>query len=157
MTFTAYVVPFWEEVIPTVVSLNSNGTSWRGDNAYVPGNIDVALVETTINTLEAVTTDDADAINLETMLVVGPSNYESYTSMTIKGKAMSANKKIELKYDESMIQSITYIASSSSKTSLIPYRTGNTDLLAKCGHNFRFRFKAKKESTATFSVRGLWL
>ena len=148
ITFTAYALPFWEEAVPVTASLTSDNNN-KYANLYIPGNIDYALVEATVTTAEAFTTSDSIIFGTMTF----PEPYTDFTTMTLTGKALASSKKVKLSYDDQMVQTIIYNGS----TSMIPYRTGDTDLLVPCGKTFRLKYKSTGESTVEYSVRGLWL
>lgn len=134
ITFSAYAIPFWEEIIPATLSLT--GTSGSG-RLYVPGNVDGALVEATIKVNKA--------INSVTLTA-------NDTSITLAGISIGAGNTIVISYDDDGIQSIK-----NGTTSLLDKRTGSDDLLANCGVVNALSFSAYASVTVDFKVRGLWL
>jgi len=132
--FTAYSLPFWEELVPSVISLS--GTSGNG-NLWVPGCIDGAMVE-----VDA--TANASVTSLS-MTVNG-------RTLTLSGLSVSAGQTIKIAYDDDMIQSIKV-----GNTSLLTKRTGVDDLEADCGQNNSFSFTSDGAVSVDFKVRGLWV
>ena len=137
--FTAYELPFWEETIPTKVTMT--GTS-GSKSVFIPGNAEGALVEAKAS----VESGSLTAITLTA----------GSTSMAFTGGPLANDSNpMEITYDDQLIQSIKR-----GNTSLIDKRTAASadDLLAKCGAINAFTFSgANVSATVEFSVRGLWL
>lgn len=133
MTFTGYLIPYWEEANPVTVSLT--GTD-EETTVYIPGNAGEALVSATVK---------ANASVSSFTLTVGD------TSITLSGLSMAANDTVTIAYDENLIQSIK-----KGNTSILDKRTGADDLLAKSGEMVDFSIIASASVTATFTVRGCW-
>lgn len=136
ITFTAYQRPFWEDETPTIVTLTSTGSRVQ-QMAFIPGNIEEALVE-----VEVEADDDVTSLSFD----VG--EYQ----MELSDLTMSEGDSMILYYDDHAIQHINQ-----GLNSLIGNRTGSTDLLARCGEQNVFRFRAYDAAHVTFKVRGLWL
>lgn len=134
IVFSAYALPYWEELTPVEVSLTGSVAS---KSAYVPGNIDGALVEVDV-------TANANVNSL--WLAV------NNLSLGITGVTIASGQTLKISYDDDMIQSIKV-----GTTSLLANRTGADDLLANCGEDNSFRLEASGAVTANFKVRGLWL
>lgn len=134
VAFVAYSLPFWEEVVPSVLQLS--GTQEEG-LLYVPGNVDGAMVGAAITANAALST--------VTLGVNG-------STLTLSGLSIASGQVINITYDENMIQSIKV-----GSTSLLSKRTGADDLVAKCGETNTFTLSADASVTVNFSVRGLWI
>ena len=134
LVFVAYSLPFWEEVVPSVLQLS--GTQENG-LLFVPGDVDGAMVEATITANAALTTVTLGVNNLE---------------MVLSGLSISSGQSISITYDDNMIQSIKV-----GTTSLLNKRTGADDLLVNCGEVNSFSISADASVTVNFSVRWLWL
>ena len=133
VVFTAYVLPYWEEDAPAVISLT--GTSGNAQ-IYAPGNAGEVLVEATVKANAAVTTFT---------LTVGS------THITLSGLSLAANDVVTISYDKNLIQSIK-----KGNTSLLDKRTGSDDLLTTSGEYVTVEISADASITATFSARGCW-
>jgi len=134
VTFSAYSLPFWEEVVPSVLSLS--GTSGSG-SLWVPGCIDGALVEVDATANASVTSLDL-TVNSRTL--------------TLSDISISSGQVIKIAYDDEMIQSIKV-----GSTSLLAKRTGVDDLLVDCGQSNSFSFSSDASVNVDFKVRGLWV
>lgn len=134
VVFSAYVLPFWEEISPSSITLI--GTSANGV-IYVPGSIDGAMVEVSIKANGSLSTVNLRANN---------------TEMKLSDLSVPSGQTIEISYNDEIIQSIK-----TGNTSLLNKRTGADDLLANCGEMNTFSISANAPVTATFKVRGLWL
>lgn len=134
ITFTAYALPFWEEIIPAMLTFT--GTSGKG-SLYVPGNVDGAMIEATIKANAALSTVTLKAND---------------TSLTLSGLSVSSGQTIAIAYNDDMIQSIKV-----GSTSLLNKRTGDDDLLANCGEVNAVSVSANASVSVTFKARGLWL
>lgn len=134
ITFAAYALPFWEEDVPSTLTLTGANTS---GNLYVPGNVDGAFVEATIKPNGTLTT-----INL----------WNNDKTMALSDISVSSSQTIVLSYDDEMIQSIKV-----GNTSLLNKRSGVDDLLAKCGENNGLAVIANTSVTVTYSIKGLWI
>lgn len=134
VTFSAYSLPFWEEVVPSVLSLS--GTSGSG-SLWLPGCMDGVPVEVDITAGGALTT-----LNLTA----------NGRTLTLSGISVSSGQTIKIAYDDEMIQSIKV-----GSTSLLNKRSGADDLLADCGVSNSFSFSSNASVTVDFKVRGLWV
>ena len=130
MTFQSDVNPLWESKFMTEIQLT--GTS-GSSSVFVEGSAGESLVEAEITTEATLNT---------VTLTVGE------TSMTI---AKSDMGNVVLSYNEKSVLSIKH-----STTSLLPYRTGSDDLLAKCGAFNQFSFSSNASCTVKFKTRGCW-
>lgn len=134
IVFTAYTLPFWEEVAQSTLELT--GTSGSG-TLWIPGDVDGALVEADIKANAAITS------------VTLTSNG---SSMTLSGLSIASGQTIKITYDDDLIQSIKV-----GSTSLLDKRTGADDLLVNSGEINTLSFAANANATVTFKARGLWL
>lgn len=134
VTFSAYSLPFWEEISPSVLTLT--GTSGSG-SLYVPGCVDEAFAEV-----------DITAGGTLTSLTLTANG----RTMTLSGISVSSGSVVKIAYDDEMIQSIKV-----GNTSLLTKRTGVDDLVFKCGESNSVSFTSNVSVTASFKVRGLWL
>lgn len=134
IVFSAYALPYWEEEIPSTLTLtgsNTNGT------LYVPGNVDGAFVEASIKANATLST-----INL----------WCNNRTIALANISVASGQTIVISYDYEMIQSIKV-----GNTSLLDKRVGVDDLLANCGETNSMAVVANASVTVTYSVRGLWL
>jgi len=134
MTFTAYEVPFWEQIVPE--TLTQTGSSGSG-TLFVPGSVDDALVEVEVTAGGTLTTLSLTA---------------NGRTMTLSGISVESGNTVKITYDEHQIQSIR-----TGNTSLLNKRTGVDDLLVDCGQTNTLGFSADVSCTVEFKVRGLWL
>lgn len=134
ITFTAYAYPFWQEKIPSTMTLT--GTTGSGI-LFVPGNVDNALVRARIK---------ANASLSSVELTVNG------RILSLTGLSVNANQIIEISYDENAIQSIKV-----GSTSLLDKRSGVDDLLARCGERNTVAFSSNASADVTFDVKGMWL
>lgn len=134
ITFTAYALPFWEEVEQSVLHLS--GTS-GGGQLFVPGNVDGAMIEATVTANAALT-----SLNLSA----------NGKTMQLSGLSVASGGVIQLTYDDEMIQSIK-----ADGVSILNKRSGPDDLLAVGGEMNSFAFTADADVDVDFKVRGLWL
>ena len=135
IVFTAYAVPFWQDVAVTSVEMTA-GTS-GSKSVFIPGNADGALVEAEITSGGSLTT-----LNLTV----------NGRTLTLSGISVSSGSKIVLSYDTDGIQSIKV-----GTTSLLNKRTGVDDLLANCGASNTFGFSSNVSVTVTFKVKGIYV
>ena len=133
MTFRAYSLPFWEDLIPTTLSLS--GTSGNG-NLYVPGSADGGFFE-------------AEAVPGETLTTLNLTANGKTLSLT--GISVESGTAVRITYDENMIMSIM-----AGSTSLLNKRSGADDLPLKSGENNSLSFSANVSCSVTFKGRGLW-
>ena len=149
MTFTADTLPFWESTTETIVELTSSG-GYVQSTVAIPGNIEAALVSATV-----VTANYPDPAEGQDPTQVTRLDFEAGgTAITLTGLTIGKKQTITIAYDENLIQSIKH-----GSTSLLGKRTAasDSDLMAACAENVRFRFRASAEATVTYKVRGLWL
>ena len=133
VVFGAYNVPYWQQ--ENVDSDVLSGTSASGA-LYVTGNAPEAVVSATVT---------AQATLKRIVLTVGD------TSMTISGVSVAKGRSMILSYTDDGILQITYNGSS-----VLAYRTGADDLIAKCGMNNNVSFTADAQCRVEFTARGLW-
>lgn len=133
LTFRAYAMPFWEDVIPTILTLS--GTSKSG-TLYVPGSVDGGCFE-----IEAVPSGTLTTLNLTT----------NGKTVTLSGISVSSGTAVKIEYDDEMIMSIK-----AGNTSLLNKRSGADDLPMLCGENNAVSFSANVSCSVTFKGRGVW-
>lgn len=133
MTFTAYSLPFWEDLIPTTLSLS--GTSGNG-NLYVPGSVDGGFFE-----MDAVPSGTLNTLNL----------IANGKTLSLTGLSVASGTKVSIAYDNDMIMSIK-----AGNTSLLNKRSGADDLPIKSGESNSLSFSANVSCSVTFKGRGLW-
>lgn len=133
MTFTAYSLPFWEEITPATLSLS--GTSASGF-FYVPGSVDGANFE-----VDAVPSGALTALNLTA----------NGKTLSLTGLSVASGTKVSIAYDDDMIMSIK-----AGNTSILNKRTGADDLPVKSGESNSVSFSANVSCAVTFKGRGLW-
>lgn len=134
IVFSAYSLPFWEDVYPA--NLTITGTNASG-SLYVPGNVDGAFVEATATANGTLTSIKFIAGN---------------TNLTLSGINVASGGKVVIAYDDDMIQSIK-----TGNTSLLSKRTGDDDLLVNSGETSMFGVVANVSCSVEYRVRGLWL
>lgn len=134
IVFAAYALPFWE---------NDSYSSAIGYSAAasmglsVTGNVYGAPVSV-VCTARAPITSLSLTVNGRTM--------------TLSGLSIATNQKIEIGYDENMIQYIKC-----GDTSLLDKRSGVDDLLVDCGGYNTVSYTADGNVACEFKVRGLWM
>lgn len=134
MTFSGYIVPFWEEIVPAVAYVsNGDGT------LFVPGNGGKTVVECTVEPVATITS-----------ITLGCGN----TSITLSGISVSSSQTLKISYDDNMNLQIKR-----GNVSYLNKRTAasSDDLLAVCGQNNALTVTADQSVLATFSARGLWI
>ena len=131
MTFTAYALPFWEEIIPAEATLT--GTSGSG-SLFVPGSADGACFEVDVTPNGTLTTLNLIA-NGKTLSLTG----------------ISATGTVKVAYDDDMIMSIK-----TGTTSLLSKRSGADDLPVISGERNSISFSANVSCNVKFKGRGLW-
>lgn len=134
VTFSAYALPFWEEISASTLTIT--GTSKNG-SLYVPGSVDNAMVEASIKANSALSN-----------ITLKVNDY----FITLSGLSVAAGQIIEIAYSDEMIQSIKV-----GNTSILNKRSGSDDLIANCGETNNFSISSNASVTATFKVRGLWI
>ena len=134
VTFSAYTLPFWQEVNPSMVSMT--GTSGNG-NLYVPGVVEDAPVEVDVKAKAKITT-----LSLTT----------GTKTMQFSGLNVASGNTIKIAYDDEQILSIKV-----GSTSLLDKRTGADDLLVDCGEISPVSFTSNANADVVFKARGLWL
>lgn len=137
MKFQSFEKTFWEECIPSEVTLAS-GTSGSG-TLYVPGNAGDTPVCATVTPASSLTDGNIT-------LTVGD------TSITLTGVSATSSSPVVISYDQNGFLKIMC-----GTTSLLSKRTGSDDLLAGCGQNTAVSFSASAAASVKFSARGLWI
>ena len=132
MTFTAQVLPFWEEVNETRLTITGASGS---QSLYIPGNVRGTLVTVSIKANAA----------CENITIASGS-----TMMMLKGLGLEANDVVLIDYDDNMILRIL----KNGTTSILSKRSGSDDLLVDSGKFNTFVVSASASVTATFYVRG---
>ena len=132
--FTAYNKPFWEEKLPSTITLT--GDDEEG-SLYVPGNAGKAFVEAEITPSEAIS---------GLTVTVGDT--------TIELEDLNTSDVIKIGYDEYGNQYIK-----AGATSILSKRTpeSSDDLLAECGEKNEIAVSSNHSVTAKIIVRGVWL
>ena len=133
MTFTAYALPFWEEVFPS--SLTLTGTSGSG-TLFVHGSADGAFFEVDVTPANTLTT-----LNL----------VANGRTLSLTGISVAAGTVVKVAYDDDMIMSIK-----AGNTSLLNKRSGADDLPIKSGERNSLSFSANTSCTVSFKGRGIW-
>lgn len=133
MTFTAYSMPFWEDLVPTTLALS--GTSGSG-NLYVPGSVDGAFFE-----VDAVPSGTLTTLNL----------VANGKTLSLTGISVASGATVQIAYDDDMIMSIK-----AGSTSLLNKRSGADDLPLKSGESNSLSFSSNVSCAVTFKGRGLW-
>lgn len=133
MVFSAYELPFWEQIAPEVLTLT--GTSGSG-SLFVPGSVDDAFAEVEVTSGGALTTLALTA---------------NGRTLTLSGISVASGNKVVISYDDEQIQSIK-----TGTTSILDKRTGVDDLLLKCGESNALSFTSNVSCTVAFKGRGLF-
>ena len=134
IVFAAYALPFWEADTYQTVSSYMSSASFR---LFVNGNVNDAPVSV-ICTARAAITTVSFTVNGRTM--------------TLSGLSLASGDKIEIGYDENMIQYIKV-----GNTSLLDKRSGVDDLLVNCGEYNTLAYTADGNVSCEFRVWGLWM
>ena len=130
ISFSAYLLPYWEETDPVTVPVPANSSS----TAFVPGN-----VASVLTAFRAVFTASASSLTVS----LGDKQ------MTLSGLNFAENDVVEATHDENLFLHITL-----NGVSILDHRTGADELTAVCGQNNTFSVSGP--ATVTFTVRGLW-
>lgn len=136
VVFSAYQNPYWEDIEPTVITLQ--GINTRG-TIFCPGNAKEANVDIEIRAVRQITT-----------LVVSVGD----NTIRMNGLSCPVNGVISLGYDEN---GILYIRQGT--TSLLSKRTPESSdgIKAVCGETNAISVIASNTVSARFSTRGCWL
>lgn len=135
IVFTAYSVPFWQDVAQTSIAFTA-GTS-GSKSQYIGGNADGSFVEA-----EIVAGASLSSVSLTV----------NGRTLSLTGLSVSSGSTIKITYDTDGIQSIKV-----GTTSLLNKRSGVDDLLVNCGESNTFSFASSASVTVTLKVRGLWV
>lgn len=133
VVFAAYNIPYWQN--ESADSILLSGTSANG-TLSIGGNAPETVVSAIVT---------AQATLKRIVLTAGD------TSMTISGINVALGRSLILSYTDEGIQRITY-----NGQSMLAYRTGADDLIAKCGQANSVSFQADAQCRVEFSARGLW-
>lgn len=133
ITFTAYTLPWWQEVAEQRLILN--GTSGNS-TLYVPGTAPEAMVEVKVTPTQLITWVHLSVRN---------------RVLSLGGMTIGGGDPIVISYDDNMIQSIKVRG-----ISLLPNRSGVDDLIAVCGKPNSVAFSADGDCQVVFTARGLW-
>ena len=133
VVFSAYNIPYWQN--ENVDSTSLSGVSASGI-LYVYGNAPETVVSAIVT---------AQATLKRIVLTVED------TAMTISGINVAKGRSLILSYTDDGIQQIVY-----NGASMLAYRTGADDLIAKCGQNNNVSFNADAQCRVEFTARGLW-
>lgn len=136
MVFSAYEIPFWEELFPATINLS--GTSESG-TLFVPGNAGETFVDVDITASDEISTLTISA---------------GSTTITLTGLSIAAEGVIKMTHDENGILSIK-----NGDTSLLNRRTAasSDDLLVISGRQNNVSISANNAISCQFSTRGVWL
>lgn len=134
VTFTAYALPFWEDIVPSMLTLS--GTSKSGE-LFVPGCVDNTVVE-----VEALANSTITSLSFTV----------NGRTLSLSGLSVASGQVVRITYDDNMIQSIK-----AGNTSILNYRSGVDDLLADCGKKNTCSFTSNVSTNVTFKARGLWV
>lgn len=138
VTFRARSYPFWQDVVPTTLSLS--GTAHNGSEVYLNGIAEKAYVSVTVSPVSGTLTSLTVSVNDSTI--------------TLQGISVPSGNTLEIGYDADMILHIK-----AGATSYLDKRTSasSDDLIAKCGQDNFVTFTADTSVEITFSVKGAWL
>ena len=137
LTLSGFEHPFWEETVPSLLSIS--GSSGSGD-LYIPGNGGEVYGEVTV------TPPSGSTLNT-LALTVGS------TSMSFSCLGATLANPMTITYDANGIQSIRV-----GSTSAMSKRSGTSadDLIGICGKINEISFTANVNVTAVFRFRGAW-
>lgn len=137
ITFSAYGIPYWENDVPSALTLSGRNAS---GNLEVSGNGGNALVSCEIT------------VKAERLTQVRVRAGDSFIELV--GLGITANKVIEINYSNNGVLSIKC-----GNTSLMSNRTANSsdDLIVPSGKTSAFSISANTSVLVSFSVRGCWL
>lgn len=139
VTFTAYSYPFWQDKVPTTLTLS--GMAANGSEMPLNGNADKAYMSVTV------TPNSSDALTSLTISV-------NDSIIVLQNLLVQSSAPLEIAYDSNMILSIK-----AGNTSYLDKRTADSsdDLIAICGGVNVCSYVADTSVTITFSARGGWL
>lgn len=139
VTFAAYVIPYWQEDVPTTVSFES--ATLGGGNVFVPGNGGTVEVEMSFTPSE-------------TLAIGGWITFrgEKESSLHLDGFEFTQGKTITISYDENHIMQIK----DGDNVSYLSHRTGTDDIIGICGQTNGFWFDSSPACSVIFSARGRW-
>jgi hypothetical protein len=137
MIFAGYNTPFWEEKLPSELTLDGNDAEGY---LFVPGNIGKPLVGVEVTPKSGTLTN----------IVLTVDDY----SITLANLNVSTNETLTISYDERQIQSIKV-----GDVSVLNKRTSasSDDLIAKVGDKSDCTVTANVPVRVKFTARGLWL
>ena len=136
IVFSAYTIPYWEDIEETSVSLQGSNTS---RTIAVPGLAGETPVNVEITSSQTITA-----------FAVGAGS----NTINVKGISCPPNTPIRIGHDAN---GLLYIRQ--NNTSILNKRTAESsdDLKVPCGGNARISVTASASVTAKFSIRGYWL
>jgi len=139
ITFTAYAMPFWENIAAQSAAVSTAATSGSA-LLSAPGNADECAVDAEITAV-------GGTLNTLTVIV-------GNTSMSFTALGITANNKLTIAHRDDGLLTIK-----NGATSLMTKRTGASadDLIAEPGSSNAVSFSGNVTCTAKFSTRGRWL
>lgn len=139
ITFTAYAMPFWENIAAQSAAVSTAATSGSA-LLSAPGNADECAVDAEITAV-------GGTLNTLTVTV-------GNTSMSFTALGITANNKLIIAHRGDGLLTIK-----NGATSLMTKRTGASadDLIAEPGSSNAVSFSGNVTCTAKFSTRGRWL
>lgn len=138
--FTAYSLPYWEDVTPSEVTITAAANSAKTGKLTINGTADKVPVEVTVTNTGSAALQTLD-------LTVGN------TQMSLAGLNIPKNGQLTIAYDDDMLLRIT--DGTASKLSC-RVASSSDDLQGSPGDN-TVSIKGNVAVSATFSARGLWL
>lgn len=141
--FTAWDVPFWQDVRFSKASLADGDTE---DLLFVPGCADYAPVSVALKNTSATVCSAATVTCGDTLIA-------------LSGLQLAGGETLLLLYDDEDRLSIAIENTSGNRRSAMACRsaTSSDDLLLPCGKRSLIKVEMAQSFTADFSVRGRWL
>lgn len=144
VVFTAYAVPYWEDVFATRIAVTGNGTA----SVFVPGTAEHTIVEATLTNTGS--TDITSA-----RLSANDRNGAVGTAFVFTGIRIPPGGTLAIAYDDERV-----LSASIDGRSVLAQRSADSDddLLAPCGKRVAFTVaEAGAGARTSFSVRGRYL
>lgn len=134
VSFGGYVLPYWEQDVPSRVTTNDETTLFVAGNALQDAFVEVTVTPTVAITRLTVTAGE--------------------TEITLSGINIPAEQTVKFWYDDDMFLHID-----SGATGLLSKRSAasDDDLLIPCNKRSTVAVSASGAVSATFSARGLWV
>lgn len=144
ITFAAYGIPFWQDLIPTEITPAVASTHFVYQR--IPGNAQWAFVEAKVKASDTLT-------NFEIMIGSDRHNPEK-GKFTVSGMALGAGDIMTITYDSNAVLKIYHW--DDERYSMLQYHTGKDDLIAACDEVNQFNFSANCVCEVVYKVRGYW-